>query len=188
MTTNSIFGKKNTATFNGEFQWHSHLGSNSGMVRQVGAVSADSLLVPTRARWSAWCAQICSATVVYMRTRSFDFDCLGSQSAWQSCCSPPNASNSSSFGLLMPLDRGKLSSVLMRDVGAEKHRRGNQLHDRHQQSKRATVRCIWWAVARLPSTLRSEAPRTFDAGKHESTCRRANLSTPRDPWHTCWSQ
>ena len=70
-------------------EWHSHLGSNSGMVRQVGAASANSLLVPTRARWSAWCAQICSATVVFMRTRSFDFECLGSQSACRMCQSPP---------------------------------------------------------------------------------------------------
>ena len=106
MTTKIIFGKKNTANCYGEFEWHSHLGSNSGMVRQVGAASANSLLywyhVPTRARWSAWCAQICSATVVYMQTRSIDFGCLGSQSACEMCQSPPIASNSIAFGPVMP--------------------------------------------------------------------------------------
>ena len=83
-------------------EWHSHLGPNSGMVRQVGAVSADSPRVPTRARCSAWCAQICSATVVFMRTRSFDFECLGSQTACRMCQSPPIASNSIAFGPVMP--------------------------------------------------------------------------------------
>ena len=78
----------------------------------------------------------------------------------------------------MPLDRGKLSSVLMIEIGTEKHRRGNQLHERHQQSKRATVRCIWWAVASEASTLRSEAIKIEAAGSHVYHCRRANLSTP----------
>ena len=113
MTTMIIFGKKNTANCNGEFEWHSHLGSNSGMVRQVGAASANSLLVPTRARWSAWCAQICSATVVYMRTRSFDFEWLGSQSACLGCQSPPIASNSIAFGPVMPIVQLDAKPVLL---------------------------------------------------------------------------
>ena len=102
MTTMIMFGKKNTANCNGEFEWHSHLGSNSGMVRQVGAASANPLLVPMRARWSAWCAQICSATVVFMRTHRIDFECLGSQSACRMCQNPPIASNSIAFGPVMP--------------------------------------------------------------------------------------
>ena len=113
MTTKVIFGKKNTENCNGEFEWHSHLGSNSGMVRQIGAASANSLLVPTRARWSAWCAQICSATVVFMRTRSIDFECLGSQSAWDSRCSPPNSSNSIAFGPVMPTVQLDAKPVLL---------------------------------------------------------------------------
>ena len=113
MTTKVIFGKKNTANCNGEFEWHSHLGSNSGMVRQVDAASANSLLVPTRARWSAWCAQICSATVVFMRTRSIDFECLGSQSACRMCQSPPNSSNSIAFGPVMPIVQLDAKPVLL---------------------------------------------------------------------------
>ena len=113
MTTTAIFGKKNTANCYGEFEWHSHLGSNSGMVRQVGAASANSLLVPTRARWSAWCAQICSATVVFMRTRSIDFECLGSQSACRMCQSPPIASNSIAFGPVMPIVQLDAKPVLL---------------------------------------------------------------------------
>ena len=113
MTSKVIFGEKNTANCNGEFEWHSHLGSNSGMVRQVGAVSENSLLVPTRARWSAWCAQICSATVVFMRTRSFDFEWLGSQSACRMCQSPPIASNSIAFGPVMPTVQLDTKPVLL---------------------------------------------------------------------------
>ena len=94
-------------------EWHSHLGSNSGMVRQVGAASANSLLVPTRARRSAWCAQICSATVVFMRTRSFDFECLGSQTACRMCQSPPIASNSIAFGPVMPTVQLDAKPVLL---------------------------------------------------------------------------
>ena len=115
MTTMIIFGKKNTTNCNGEFEWHSHLGSNSGMVRQVGAASANSLLEPTRARWSAWCAQICSATVVFMRTRSIDFECLGSgsQSACRMCQSPPIASSSIAFGPVVPTVQLDTKPVLL---------------------------------------------------------------------------
>ena len=102
MMTMIIFGEKDTANCYGECEWHSQLGSNSGMVRQVGAASTNSLPVPTSARWSTWCAQICFATVVFMRTRSIDFECLGSQSACRICQSPPIASNSSAFGPVMP--------------------------------------------------------------------------------------
>ena len=113
MTTNAMFGKKEYCKLLWRVGWHSHLGSNSGMVRQVGAASANSLLVPTRARWSAWCAQICSATVVYMRTRSIDFECLGSQSACRVCQSPPIASNSSPFGPVVPIVQLGAKQVLL---------------------------------------------------------------------------
>ena len=102
MTSKGHIWEKEYCKLQWRVEWHSHLGSNSGMVRQVGAASANSLLVPTRARWSAWCAQICSATVVFMRTRSFDFECLGSQTACRMCQSPPIASNSIANGPVTP--------------------------------------------------------------------------------------
>ena len=115
MTSKIIFGKKNIAKLLWRGEWDSHLGSNSGVVWQVGAASAHSLLVPTRARWSAWCAQNCSATVVYMymRTRSMDFECLGSQSACRMCQSPPIASNNSAFGPVMPTVQLDAKPVLL---------------------------------------------------------------------------
>ena len=59
-------------------------------------------------------------------------------------------------------------TFLLIDIGAGKHRRGTQLYERHQRSKRTTVWRSWRALARLPSTLRSEALRSkSSAGSHD---------------------
>jgi hypothetical protein len=104
MTTKIIFGKRNTANCYGKM--------SGTLISAQTAVWFGKLELPRqtrywyqrgRASWSAWCAQNCSATMVYMRTRSFDFECPGSQSAWESCCNPPNASNSIAFGPVMTI-------------------------------------------------------------------------------------
>ena len=102
VATTAIFGGGVLQNCYGEFGWHPHLGPNSGMARQVGAAPANPLLVPTRARWGAWCAQVCFAAVVPMRARSIDFGWFGSQSACRVCQSPPNSSNSVAFGPVVP--------------------------------------------------------------------------------------
>ena len=43
-----------------------------------------------------------SLTVAHMRTGSFDFECLGSQTACRMCQSPPIASNSIANGPVTP--------------------------------------------------------------------------------------
>ena len=71
----------------------------------------------------------------------------------------------------MPLDRGKLSSVLMTDIGAEKHRRGNPLYDRYPHADSDVDRHIHGAAARVRGITRSETPRICDACSHERTRR-----------------
>ena len=143
MTSMITFGKKNTANRYGEFEWHSHLGSNNGMVWQVGAALVNSLLLPTRARWSAWYAQIYSATVVFMRTRSIDFECLGSQSACRMCQSPPIASNSIAFGPVMPtvqlvVKPVRLSTYIYQQNAAKRPANHRNLQQRFMESSIAS--------------------------------------------------
>ena len=79
------------------------------------------------------------------------------------CCSGPYPATLQWVAVI----RGWLSSVLLRDVGAQKHQLGIQLYDRHHWTKRNTVRRNWWALASEASTLRSEALKIDAAGSHE---------------------
>ena len=100
VTTTAIFRKKNTANCNGEL--------SGTLISAQTTVWFGKLVLPRQTRY--WYQRghggapgvlrfaLRQWYMVCMRTRSMDFECLGSQSACRMCQSPPIASNSSTFG------------------------------------------------------------------------------------------
>ena len=111
MTTKIIFGKKNIANCYGEV--------SDTLISAQTAVWFGKLVLPRQTRY--WYQRghggapgvLRFATVVFMRTRSIDFECLGSQSACRMCQSPPIASNSIANGPVTPTVQLVATPVLL---------------------------------------------------------------------------
>ena len=113
MTTKIIFEKKNTANCYGKM--------SGTLISAQTAVWFGKLVLPRQTRYWYQRGHGGAPSVLRFALRQLYtcepaasiFECLGSQSAWESRCSPPIASNGNVFGLMMSTVQLDAKAVLL---------------------------------------------------------------------------